>query len=254
VTVQAPDAARVPALNATDAAPPAGANVGAPQPLVVALGAAATTIAAGEVGNVSANPTPESAVPAFGLVMVKVSVTVRPGPMGPAKDFAIVGALGTVSVPLVAVATTPPFAVVMPPAAIVLVYAPAAEAVTFTVTAQEPFAGMVPPASLIAVSPALSAPPAPSVSVPPQVLVAVVLASVIAPGVVGNVSVNARPVTAVLLPLLKVSVRLVVPAGAMKVAPKAFVAVGAESTVSVAFTPLVSSVATAPEMFDVVLA
>ena len=109
----------------------------------------------------------------------------------------------------------------------------------------------MPPASLIAVSPALSAPPAPSVSVPPQVLVVVVLASVIAPGVVGNVSVNARPVTAVLLAFVKVSVRLTVPPGATNVAPKAFVAVGVASTLRVAFTPLVSIVAVAPEMFVV---
>ena len=121
VTVQVPEAAMVPALNAIDAAPPAGAKVGAPHPLVVAFGAAATTIAAGATGNVSAKATPVSAVPAFGLVSVKVSVTVRPGPLGPAKDFAIVGAEGTVIVALVAVGTVPPLVVVIVFAATVFV-------------------------------------------------------------------------------------------------------------------------------------
>src|SRR5262249_225488 len=74
-----------------------------------------------------------------------------------------------------------------------------------------------------------------------------VLASVIAPGEVGNVSVNARPATAVLLTLVKVSVRVVEPPGAMYVAPNVLLAVGVVSTVSVAFTPLVSIVAGRPE-------
>ena len=100
------------------------------------------------------------------------------------------------------------------------------------------------------VSPALSDPPAASVSEPPQVLVVTVLASVIAPGTIGNMSVKPRPVTAALLALVKVSVRLVVPPGATNVAPKDLLAVGVASTVSVAFTPLVSMVAGAPEMFE----
>ncbi len=121
MTVHAPEAAIVPPLNATLAAPATGVKVGAPQPVVVALGAAATTIAAGVVGNVSENATPESAVPAFGFTRVKVSVTVRPVPPGPANAFVKVGAEGTVTVPVVAVGMVPPLVVAIVLAAIVLV-------------------------------------------------------------------------------------------------------------------------------------
>src|SRR6267378_3798277 len=108
VTVQVPEATMVAALNVIEAAPATGAKVGAPHPAVVAFGAAATTIAPGATGKVSEKATPVSDVLAFGLVSVKVSVTVRPGPLGPANDLAIVGATGTVSEALVAVGIVPP--------------------------------------------------------------------------------------------------------------------------------------------------
>ncbi len=103
---------------------------------------------------------------------------------------------------------------------------PAAGSVTFTVTVHAPLAGIVPLASRMPGAPAAMAPPLSLVSAPPQLLVVVVFASVIAPGAVGNVSVNPSPVTAVLFALVKVSVRLVVPPAGTNAAPKALAAAG----------------------------
>src|SRR4029077_12324502 len=111
----------------------------------------------------------------------------------------------------VAVETAPPLVVVIELAASVFVYAPAVVAVTFTVTTHEPAAGIVPPVTRMPTSPAPSAPPPESVSVPPQVFEVVVSKSVIAPGATGKVSVNASPVNAVPLGLVNVSVSEVVP-------------------------------------------
>ena len=61
VTVQAPPPAIVPPEKLTEPAPAAGAKVGAPQPETDAAGAAATTIAPGEVGKTSLNATEFSA-------------------------------------------------------------------------------------------------------------------------------------------------------------------------------------------------
>lgn len=72
----------VPLVNERDVSVAAGAKVGEPHPLVVALGVAATRICAGEVGRVSANWTLERALFWFGLVMVKVSVDVPPARIG----------------------------------------------------------------------------------------------------------------------------------------------------------------------------
>src|SRR5438876_764971 len=63
-TVQVPLVAMVPPEKLNEVLPAAGVKVGEPQPLVLALGVAATCKPA---GNVSVNPTPVSAVPAFGL-------------------------------------------------------------------------------------------------------------------------------------------------------------------------------------------
>src|SRR5258708_3061671 len=79
VTVQVPLAAIVPPEKLSDVLPAAGAKVGAPQPVVVALGVAATCRPA---GNESVNATPVRAVPAFGLVIVKVSVLTPPTAIG----------------------------------------------------------------------------------------------------------------------------------------------------------------------------
>src|SRR5215212_1084827 len=81
-TVQVPPAAIVPPVNESDVALAAGAKVGEPHPLVVALGVAATRIWAGEVGSVSANWTLDRGLLRFGLVIVKVSVDVPPARIG----------------------------------------------------------------------------------------------------------------------------------------------------------------------------
>ena len=80
-TVQVPPAAMPPPENARLAAPAAGAKVGAPQPLVLMLGTAATTIAPGVVGKVSVKLTPVNAL-AVGLLNVNTSVLVPPGAIG----------------------------------------------------------------------------------------------------------------------------------------------------------------------------
>ena len=77
-----------------------------------------------------------------------------------------------------------------------------------TVTTQLLLAAIEPPASLMPTEPTAMAPPALLVRVPPQVLLVVVLATVMAPGDVGNRSVNAGlpKVMATGLELVKVMV------------------------------------------------
>ena len=80
-TVQVPPAAMLPPEKARLAAPPAGVKAGAPQPLVLAFGVAATTIAPGVVGKVSLKLTPVKAL-AVGFVSVKTRVLVPPLAIG----------------------------------------------------------------------------------------------------------------------------------------------------------------------------
>src|SRR5262245_35104130 len=82
VTMQVPPGAIVPPLKLIDPLPGAGANVGAPQPVVVGAGAGATTIAPGATGNVSVNATPDCGRLTFGLVIVKVRVVGVPASTG----------------------------------------------------------------------------------------------------------------------------------------------------------------------------
>jgi hypothetical protein len=79
LTVQVPPPTIEPPEKEIDTLLAAGAKVGVPQPLVLALGVAATFIAPGEVGKVSLKATPVKAVEGFGLVIVKVSVEVPLG-------------------------------------------------------------------------------------------------------------------------------------------------------------------------------
>ena len=84
-------------VNERDVAFAAGAKVGEPHPLVIALGVAATRICAGEVGRVSANWTLERELFRFGLVIVKVSVEVPPARIGlGANNFERLGGFNTV--------------------------------------------------------------------------------------------------------------------------------------------------------------
>lgn len=93
--VQVLFAAMLPFENEILAAPAVGANVGEPQPVVEAPGVLATTIAPGEVGNVSVKfrPLNEEGV---GLVIVKVRVEMPPTVVGSGlKFFEIVTAEGS---------------------------------------------------------------------------------------------------------------------------------------------------------------
>ena len=96
-TVQVPPAAMVPFVNEIEVALAAGAKVGEPHPLVVALGVVATCICAGVVGNVSENWMLERALLRFGFVIVNVSVDVPPTKMGfGPNSFEILGGFNTV--------------------------------------------------------------------------------------------------------------------------------------------------------------
>lgn len=70
LTVQVPPPTMVPPEKEIEALFAFGLKVGVPQPLVLALGVVATTIAPGEVGKVSLKATPVKGVDGFELVMV----------------------------------------------------------------------------------------------------------------------------------------------------------------------------------------
>jgi hypothetical protein len=102
----------VPFEKERDVALAAGAKVGEPHPLVVALGVAATLICAGEMGRVSVNWTLERELFRFGLVIVKVSVEVPPARIGlGANNLEIAGGFKTVrdavAIPVVPVFVPP---------------------------------------------------------------------------------------------------------------------------------------------------
>jgi hypothetical protein len=105
-------------------APATGAKVKpAPQPLTKTFGVGATTIAPGNVGNVSLNATPVNASAAFGLLMLKVNLvgTLRPTGLF-ANALVIVGACtATVNTAVAATVFAPPLFVVNAPTPIVFV-------------------------------------------------------------------------------------------------------------------------------------
>jgi len=93
-----PPAAIVPPVNDIDVAVATGAKIGEPHPLVVAFGAAATRICAGDVGKVSVNARSVSGSFWFGLVIVKVNVEVPPARIGLGENnFVMPGGCKTVS-------------------------------------------------------------------------------------------------------------------------------------------------------------
>jgi hypothetical protein len=97
---------------------------------------------------------------------------------------------------------------------------PAAAAVTVTVIAQEPLAGIEPPASRVT-----AAAPASGAKVPPQVLLAPGVLATTTP--IGSVSVNgAVMLAAVPLELVSVMVRVEVPPAPMLAGLKALATVG----------------------------
>src|SRR5262249_59911347 len=95
-------------------------------------------------GNVSLTATPVSAVPPFGLLMVKVSVEVPPTPMLVGENALLtVGGLVTVSVAVLLAWPVPPFVELTAP--VVLFLPPPDVAGTSPETAHELPAGVDPP-------------------------------------------------------------------------------------------------------------
>src|SRR6476646_10821696 len=145
--MQVPPAARVPPLKLIVPLPAAGANVGEPQPDVVAAGTGATTIAPGVVGKVSEKATPVSVRLAFGLVSVKVRVVAVPASTGfGANCLAMPGG----RTPVIEAVATPEAPVLVPPSVevtkpLTLSCGPALVTVTVAVTVHEPPAARVPP-------------------------------------------------------------------------------------------------------------
>ena len=219
--------------------PPAVA-VGVPLQVFVKPFGVATTNPA---GSVSLNATPACVtVLAAGLVMVKVSVLVPfTGIELGLNALAIEGGPTTVSVS-VAVLPAPPSLEVTAP--LVLVKAPAVVPVTFTTTVQELLTAMPPAVRLMLV------PPAVADGVPPQLFVSPLGVETTNP--VGNVSVNATPVSATLVfGFWIVNVSVLVPFSGIVFGLKPLVMLGGEATVRLALAvfpvpPLVED--TAPEV------
>jgi hypothetical protein len=213
----------VPPLKLIVVAPAAGANVGEPQPLVVAPGVVFTCI---PVGNVSLTATPVR-LTVFGLVIVSVRVAVAPsGVLVGLNDLAIVGGLLTGRV-AEAVRPVPPFVELTLP--VVLVATPAVLSVTLPVIVQLLLVLMV-----LAFKLKVLVPTPPPVSPPEQVVVRAVETVIPA----GKVSLTVTPVCAAVLAagFVMVMVIVEVPFTGIPVAdePKAFVIVGGATTVRVA--------------------
>jgi len=219
LTVHDEFAARVPPLKLSVVSPAAGVKV-PPVQVVLELGVLATAIPDGKV---SLKAMPVKAVPAFGLVMVKVRVATPPVQIVEAlNDLLIAGGPMTVIIAVLLVAPAPLSLELIGP--VVLLCTPADTPVTVTLNEQEPLAASVPPLNEIMVGEAVA-------SVPPQVLELAVGTDSPA----GSVSVKVIPVSpSPVFGLVIVNVRLVVPPTGMLAAPKPLVIVGGEATVTVA--------------------
>ncbi len=236
-TVQVAPAAMLPPLNATELAPAAGAKVGAPQPVVLAFGTAATTIAPGATGKVSLKATPAIALFTLGLAMVKVRVVVPPGRIGfGANSLSITGGTITVSV-----ATAEPPGPLFSPVCVVemkplmLVLGPGTELVTLTATVQVPVAGMVPPLKARLVAPTIGA-----VALKPQVLLTKPAVDTVMP--VGNASANVAPVSATEFVFVNVKVKVEVAPAAIGFGENALAIVGWAGTPQPLITTLSTSI------------
>lgn len=98
LTVHVPLAAIVPPENDIDPSPAFAVTV--PPHVVLAAGVPATTIFPGKVGKVSLKATSVKAVPALGLVIVKVRVLVSHAPIGSGEKFLLIdGGSGRGSTP-----------------------------------------------------------------------------------------------------------------------------------------------------------
>src|ERR1700691_438269 len=203
--------------------PPAAAAAVPPHVLVRPLGVATTK----PEGKVSVNATPVSGMLfATGLASVNVREVVPfSGMLATPNALAMVGGRATDRL-AVAVAPVPPLVDETVP--VVLVCAPEAVPVTFTVSVQDAETAMFPPVRLTL------PPPATAVAVPPHVLTNAFGVATSSPA--GNVSVNATSNCATVLAagLVRVNVRLVVPFNAISCAPNALAIDGGATTMRVA--------------------
>ncbi len=202
-TLQLPPAARLPPLKLSEVAPAAGANVGAPQPDVVAFGGLATIMAPGATGNTSVKATPARALFGLGLLIVNVSRETPPGMIGVGENcLAMPGGDTAVSVAFAVPVVVVPVSVV-DRNPLMFRCGPAVVAVTLTLTVHDPLAGIVPPVGvpkLRLVDPATGAQLGP----PVQVVLAAGVAATCRPA--GNTSVNVAPVSAAVFVLVRVKV------------------------------------------------
>ena len=217
---------------------PATAVTVPPHVLASPFGVATTRPA----GSVSVKPTPVSAVPAFGLVSVNVSVVVPfTGMLSVPNALAIVGGATTVRL-AEAVPPVPPSVEVT--ALVVLFLAPAVVPVTLTVSVHEPPAGRPPLAS-----PTLPA-PATAVTVPPHVLANPFGVATTSPA--GSVSVKPTPPSVIPgFGLVSVNVSVVVPFTTMLATPKALAIVGGAAVGGVTTTRNAVAVPPVPPSVEV---
>src|SRR3954463_3327204 len=163
--MQMPPPAIVPPVKEIAPAPATGENVGDPHPVVVGFGDGATFMAPGDTGSVSAKATPLMASFWLGLMMVKVRVDVPPARIGVGLNpLAIDGGTSAVRLALPTLLMLVPLSVVES-VPLTLPWGPGGTAVTWTLTVQEPLAGMVPPVKVSDVAAAAGA----HVGAPPQV-------------------------------------------------------------------------------------
>jgi hypothetical protein len=219
--VQEPFAGIEPPVNVT-AEPPAE-TVAVPPQVVLAMPVTITPL-----GSVSVSGAVRLAAVAFGLLRLIVSVELPPAVMEAGlKDLFTVGATPATGVTAkLATAGTEllPLLVCKAPAASELMKLPALGAVTFTVTVQEPFAGIEPPVNVTA------EPPAGAVTVPPQVVLTV--PETVTP--LGNVSTSgAVKLAAVAFALLKSRVRVEMPPAVIEAGLKDLFTVGGVTATAV---------------------
>ena len=209
VTVQEPLAGMEPPVNVMLDGP----TVTAPPQVVLALPETSKPM-----GNVSVSGAVSPTAVLFGLVNVMVRVEIPPDVMAAGlKDLRRLGETFGVTVNVApALAVLPPLLVSSAPTASALIKTPAEFAVTFTVTVQEPLAGMEPPDNVT--------PDAPTVAAPPQVVPTLPETS----KPMGNVSVSgAVSSAAVLFGLVNVMVRVEIPPDVMAAGLKDLRSVGA---------------------------
>jgi len=199
--------------------------VAVPPQVLLRFGVEATISPAGRL---SVNDNPVSETLLLGLVMLMVNNVVPfNGIFVGANVLVTVAGEATINVAVLLVAPVPPLVELTAP--VVLVTVPDCVPVTFTTIVQvAPGVAMLPPVRLMLVELAAA------VTVPPQLLVTPGVDATCNPLV--NVSLNAIPLSALVLPagLVIVKVAVVVPFSVMFAAPNALLIVGGATTFKVA--------------------